>query len=150
MRRILPWLLIIVGVAMMAGCALPVYVRPEISEANKPIPVAVQPVAPAPAAHDPAWADAADKPAAPAFDWGMILAVLGGVAGVAGGGWGVIAQRGIGVLRNAVAATANHADRVEAINPNDEQMLRLAKMESAAEQDRLGVREVIQSLRKRK
>jgi hypothetical protein len=143
MKRLFPWLLILVGVAMMAGCALPVYVRPEMSEGNKPIPVAVQPVAPSPASHDPAWADAADKPAAPAFDWGMILAVLGGVAGVAGGGWGVIAQRGLTVVRTALGAAVEYGNEAETIDPKNKSELDALKAKHAAKQQARGVHAVI-------
>lgn len=148
MNRIAPWLLILFGLCLMAGCAIPVYVRPEMSENNKPIPIAVQPVAPAPSAHDARFDDALAKPAPPAFDWGTVLAVLGGVAGVAGGGWAAVAQRGAGVLRTALRATAEYADRVEQLDPKDEQMLRLAKAEEAAKQRALGVHEVIARERK--
>jgi hypothetical protein len=133
------------GVAcIVAGCAVPVEVRPRETESGKPIPIPVAQTQPPPEQPRSDFADVGAAPA-PGFDWNLLITALLGVGTVAGGGWAMVASRGAGVLRAAVQAAAMHADRME----HAESLEEVAKMKalSAQEQERAGVRKIIQRAR---
>lgn len=135
-------------------------VEPRTDAKGLPIPLPVVQTQPPPEAPRPEFAEVSERPVyvapaplakpvpvatAPGFDWQPILAILGVVAGAAGGGWGLIAQRAIGTLRTAVISTAAHADRME--HAETEADVDRVKTQSALEQRLLGVFDVIKELR---
>ncbi len=151
---------------VFTGCAIPVSVRPESDAAGKPIPapvsielrqdangrpipLAVAETQPAPLQARPEFADVASRaaplPVPVGFDWSGILAILGITAGALGGGWGLIAQRGIGILKTALTATAVHADRMETAETDAD--VAKAKAQSHMEQSVMGVLDVIAKAR---
>lgn len=156
--------------ALASGCAVPVHVRPEADAAGKPIPalvaielrqdaqgrpipLAVAETQPAPVQPRPEFADVASRAAPlpvppPPFDWNNALTILGVVAGAVGGGWGLLAQRAIGMLKTAVRESADHGDRIE--RAETEKEIEQVKEDSEKNQKRAGVFTVIDAIRKPK
>lgn len=150
--------------AYLAACAItvrvdePVPVRNAYDEKGKPQPLATVAEPTITYAVDdsrgsathPAMRTEPDKDAAkpmpapkpqPGFDWGALLTGVAGIVGIAGGGWAIWAQRGIALLRTALVLTAQHADRME--NAETDEDVRRGKTVAASEQSAAGVRAVI-------
>lgn len=116
----------------LAGCfRIPVEVHPAFTEAAPgapqqaiPLPVAQQPATEIPQ-EDGTTRVVPDKTVAPTppaglkLDWGAILGVLGIAAGTLGGGWGMLAQRGIGILRTALVKAVEYGNEAEKLQPGD-------------------------------
>jgi hypothetical protein len=161
-------LAVVVGVILVSlgGCTVPVSVRPETDDKGKqipalvaiepredkagnPIPVPVAQTQPPPLAQNPAFAPVEAKPnpvpVPPSTDWLSILTTALGVLAGGAGGWVVLAQRTIATLKVAVAETADHGDRMEEAETDED--VKRVKKESIKRQKRLGVKGVIADIR---
>ena len=167
-RRQLEWIvcvmmivvaLIVIALALTSCVRIPVEVHPAFTDAAKPEPIPL-PVAQLPETiHPPAEDgtqrvipdDAPTPPPPTKFDWGTILGILGIGAGALGGGWGLLAQRGIGLLRTALVSAVEYGNAAEAADPADKAGLAALKAAHAKRQSRDGVLPLIeQALREAK
>jgi hypothetical protein len=83
----------------------------------------------------------------PSVPWETILQVVLGAAGVAGGGWGLVASRLAAKAKTALQITCDLADRNA--ETNDPLEIERNKMIAQHQQEAMGVRGIVQAVRKR-
>lgn len=149
---------VFLGLTVFTACQalrIPVEVHPAYSDAGTPLPL---PVAPEPmtvtaqgdgstTSYRIELADDATPvpPAPPGINWEAVFQVVLGVAGVAGGGYGLMAARIAGKARTALRIVADLAD-ANADAADDVQVTRNKDI-AKEQQEAAGVRHLVQEVR---
>lgn len=126
-----------------------VTVEPRHDAVGREIPLAVAQTQPPPEQRlqkfAPVDAKPADLPVPQTTDYGSILTWILGILAGGGGGWAILASRAVSGLRTALTVAAQHADRME--KAETQQDVDSAKDDTIEQAERMGVTDIIAKAR---